>query len=297
MKTRAQAIEERRKKAEADAKKGEAPSAPGAALTLKCPACKETVTISANAPRNNDGNVECPECGCALDPKKAAAEPEPIPEPETKHAKSEERSRQGGGPTGPARLEGAAVLEPPPAYCNMCGAAWPRVDGRPFPNCGHTDGFVYDRSEAKELKPPAGHPQPTAEERAAWNEKHGIGNSIPIGGELSPGTRVTGYGGGGTAPFNPKRPPEQPVPPPALVRVGNMLFAAWGKMTFKVADYGQNISVGPFEISCEIAPGADVIIEGARLTQQMRQLADTAFHEQLAWYLTKVGIIEKKLGR
>lgn len=274
MKSRAQALEERRKKAEADAKKGIAPSAPGEAMTLKCPACEEVVTIAANAPTLANGSVECPECGGALDPKKTAttSEPDPIPEAEAKDAKREERPK------------GAA--EPPPAYCNQCGAAWPRVDGRPFPNCGHSDGFVYDRSEAKELKPPAGHPRPTAAEEAAHNEaKAKRTHEAVVGAMRDPAPA-----------FDPKKRPEQPVPPPSLVRVGNMLFAAWGKMTFKVGDYGQNISVGPFEISSELAPGADVLVEGARLTQQMRQLADLAFAEQLTWYLTKVGIIERKLG-
>ena len=295
MKTRAQVIEERRKKAEAEAAAAkETPKITVTSSALVCKSCSAQLDGAAveKATRRADGTLECPECGGPL--AGADASPAPIPEPKKSAADRPPK----------------ATLPLPPCFCITCGAEWLRVDEMPMPNCGHTDGFVHDRSQVKNLKPPAGHPIVSEEEKAAHAAKKGL--VVADVRDLPPGAKLVGYGGGGGGssytvgaggassadppPFNPKRPPEQPVPPPSLVRVGNMLFAAWGKMTFRVGDFGQNISIGPFEISVEIAPDADVIIAGARLTQQMRQLADTAFAEQLAWYMQKVGIIEKKLG-
>lgn len=224
--------------------------------TVLCPECLRE-NPAKDATRRADGSLECPECGAPCELTRAQEkEVESIPD---RRASQSALARP--------HANGEAAKQPK-AYCNECGTEWLRVDGRPFPNCGHTDGFIYDPAEAKNYGPPAGHPQPPPPAKKA------------------------------PAP-DPQRPPPSearlPVRAPELV-TGKRVEVAVGKMVFKLGDYGVNLTVGPFDAAGEVADGEDHAAAGMRLLAQLRQLADTAFAEQLAWYASRLGIIEKKLN-
>jgi hypothetical protein len=238
---------------------------PGA--TIFCKACSRE-NAAKDATRRPDGKLECPECGAPVDASKGDKpkdEPEPIPDRKAPPSPSSREQT--------ASEERPKATEPiPPAYCIDCGAEWLRVEGRPFPNCGHTEGFVHDRSKVKKINPPAGHPIPTDTERTTHRDAKEPHPQRP-------------------PPFEGRLQPEAP-----MMMQGNTLHVTIGKMVFRLGDYGVNLTVGPFETTAELAPGADRVIEGAKLLAQLRQMADTAFAEQLAWYSSRLGIIEKKLG-
>lgn len=148
------------------------------------------------------------------------------------------------------------------SYCPECGTEWPLVNGSPFRNCGHKGEPIDDPAKAKSYGPPAGHPRI----------------------DLPPQTRA------GTN----SSPPEMPTPAPTFTLTGKLLRVDLGKMVFRLADYGVNLTVGPFSATVEVENG-DITGTGAKVLKDLRALADTAFAEQLAWYCSRLGIIAKRL--
>lgn len=215
----------------------------------------KTVSPRDKATKRADGKLECPECGAAIDATASAPAAESIPPP-------------------PDAKRPTATQPLPQMYCSTCGTPWPRdAEGRIAPaGCPHREGMVDDPSKAEHWEPPAGTKAP---------------DDVAIDAALE-------------KPFNPKvaPAPEGELPPTLFppVRVdGNRLEADWGKMVFKVDAYGVNITVGPFTGTATVPEGADRVIEGAKLLRDLKAMADTAFAEQVAWYIQKLGILEKKL--
>lgn len=233
---------------------------------IKCPTCDE-VSPGSRVTVRPDGKLECPACGSALPPPSSNAgrlKPVPPPAPETPPAASQAQRRP-------------IATEPlPKVYCNECGAEWYRVDDKPFPNCGHTDGFVHDPAKARRYNPPAGHARLTALD----------------GGKGKPTAMIaTAGGGGGSLPAG--------VPSVAatssavmIARQGNRLTMEWGKTNFMVAQHS-SMGVGPFTLSAELPEGANEVDAARSMLADLRKIADEAFDETWKWYQEKLGILDK----
>ena len=194
------------------------------------------------APKRDDGRLECPECGAPVGKSKTTPPKENENEPEPK-VKAEEPK--------------------PRAYCDQCGAEWPRVNGMPFPNCGHTDGFVTDPSKAKNYRPPAGHA------RVIELDKKRESMARPA------------------AAGEPTKDVEAPPTRAAATSAESTLTVTWGKAIFQVVPYN-GFTVGPFSETRTITPNEDALVVADEMTGRLRAAADAAFVEQKNWYLARL---------
>lgn len=142
MKTRAEMMQEKK---DAEAKKASKTSAAertipilGTEVSVKCPACDETVTLKGLASRA-DGKFECPECAAPIESGvKSTKVEKPAEKPaEEKPTKAEETT------------SGARSAN----FCGKCGAEWPLINGKVSINCGHTRALrVDDPRKAENMK-------------------------------------------------------------------------------------------------------------------------------------------------
>lgn len=232
---------------------------------VACPICAAPIALSKVTMRA-DGTPECPACGAPL-PKELG---------------------------GPGRtLADVSVSDPAPKakpvmlpkiYCNECGTEWPRVQGRPFPNCGHADGFVDDPGKARHYNPPAGHPRLELVSRSCRAPSSLQSHDDA---HVDPGQRA--------APDAAPASREVPGGSVVLRREPQRLVAEWGKTNFMIQQYS-SMGVGPFSLSADVPDGADAKKVGEALLDDLEKLADEAFERQLAWYLRKLGVVRKEFG-
>lgn len=238
----------------------EMPLAPEGGV-IKCKQCDE-VSPAKGATVRADGKVECPACGA---PCKVEAGESPKPEP----AKVPTSLASNPVPREASREDMAGsvrVQDLPKAYCDTCGAHWPRLaDGKPHPNCGHVEGFVYDPAKAKSYNPPAGH------------QRLHVVRDEP---KPSP------------TPF--PTPTIEPVHVgrPTVAVQGDSVFVGWGKCMFRVGEFS-TFTVGPFTMSTTLAPGENKVAAAERMLAELKQIADRAFSIEAAWYAEKLGVAPK----
>ena len=210
-------------------------------LHRACGACGEASKASSWTKRAS-GESECPECGAP----EIASIVGVTARTEAKQFDNDE--------------------DKPRAYCNQCGTEWGRVNGKPFPNCGHTDGFVDDPRKAKEIKPPAGHP-------------------------ISP-LRESKIG----APSVKTYTEQAKELPEALRQKKTTLHVAWGKSMFRVADYS-TFTVEPIDLYLEIEKPEDALEVGRALIPELRKMADELFESTAEWYAEKNGIVYERIAK
>lgn len=245
-------------------------------LGHQCRDCDEYIAPGGSSSVRTDGQLECPECGGILEPAKAL--PESITSPDS-GTKTKIPSTNGleyadaaavmpKGELTPKQFIDAKRTPigknpPPQAFCNECGEPWPRVEDRPVPTCGHSDGFVYKPSEARR------HKAMLEEIRNAKTE--------------APKPEAT-------------KPEVPPTSKPEIVKgdprdghvILPMVRIEWGKSTFQPQAYS-TFTVGPFSMEVPIG-------EEHTARAKLKELASIAFQEQLEWYAEKLGVMEKKFG-
>lgn len=227
---------------------------PGTEGKVHCGTCNTTSDLK-DCSKRPSGELECPTCAAPI-------KPSDLPKGMAKAIDQGVQTSVTSDP--PRKLTNderppKATQPLPKMYCNICGAHWERVDGTPFPNCGHDDGMVDDPRKAKKWNPPAGHPRPDA--------------SI-----LPPLVS----------------PPLHPLSNAPASRSDDVhLRVEWGKAVFNMGDY-TSLTVGPASISTNI-PAEDVVQNpllmkeiGKMLTQQLRDIADDMYREQMAWFEKKL---------
>lgn len=218
----------------------------------QCRECGETVA-AAKCTRRPSGELECSECGA------------PIPE----EGFTEE-------------LRAAAKADAPreisfkrPVFCDQCGAEWKIIDGKPWPNCGHKEGFVDDPKKAKRWNPPAGHPRPPpADVVEAQRAQLAPAEKPPL-----PAPRVT-------VTDVPEAEPGIPGEKPCRLGV------EWGKVTINRGAYN---TIGPFSVYVDCGRH-EVLKVGVEMLDQLEKLADHAMAVQRKWYARKMKELEASEG-
>jgi hypothetical protein len=120
--------------------------------TLTCPACTAQVESTAATPRNQAGDIECHECGCAIPD-------EPLP---AKASTPVDAPPEASKTTADLAAEEDAKKKPDPAkrYCGRCGTELTWAASTYFYACGHVKadaGVVDDPRDAKGEPVPSPH--------------------------------------------------------------------------------------------------------------------------------------------
>jgi hypothetical protein len=264
LKTRSEALREKREREASSAKTSAAERTipiKGSGLPgyAQCEACHETVK-SADCTLRPSGELECSACGAPI-PKEGFTG-------ETHDAVKERLEPKPDATKGEARDLGFVR----PVYCNKCGAKWEIINGRPWPNCGHVDGFVDDPTKAEKWNPPAGHPRPPPDA------------IVGKAGEPRGDVRATT----GDVPASAARVRTTPLEG-GLVR----LDVEWGKVTFSRGHYN---TVGPFAVHVDCEP-EKVLEVGIHMLGQLEKLADHAMRQQHEWFVRKLSEIEAENER
>jgi hypothetical protein len=244
---------------------------------FQCSQCKAASEIAKCSKRAN-GDLECEHCGMP-------------------HDEADVKAGGVGGVSEP-KTAGPPQADQPKAYCDQCGANWPRLEvsqWKPFPNCGHTNGYVDDPRKAKEWKPPPGHPRPDPPPEVAMMKREpaiaGTQSYYSVGGggggAGEPNYGAGAAGGGGSAPTAQGQVRSTQLPN-GLVN----LHVEWGKVTIQRGHYS---TVGPFAIHVDCRR-EDALAVGIETLDLLEKLADHAMKKQRAWYLRKLEQIQKEEG-
>lgn len=235
---------------------------------VTCEACEAETPI---AKLEKDGDkFRCPECAgvIKLDGAKPSKKeekktpPKEEPTDDTDAGDDEEESESAEDvPASEKKTKGPKDGETA-GYCGECGSAWPFMDGKPWPNCGHKKAIRVD------------------DPRKATNMK-----------KLTPS--------GVTVP--PQGPIEVHVQPtssqPTISISGNRLSVGWGKVIFPVGEPRgfkfSNMEVAQQIITVELPEGADRVKAAREILAELQQIADLAFDTQFAWYKQKLGLLDK----
>ena len=254
-----------------------------------CEACEVTFDASSGT-RRADGSLECPECG-APEGSGSASGTKPVPTPT-----QTPKTRPGASsapettiPPQPVTVETTKGnrVELPRAYCEDCGAEWPRLaDGKPFPNCGHANGFTHDPKKAKKYAPPAGHAQLTPKQLDEASARAPKENFSKTQVQLNPKVDTS------RPPTNPPTIVNNMSASPDVRVQGNRIHVSWGKASFPVipGQFG-SFNTPDLDVWLELAPGANMVDVALGILPELQRVADEAFKRQLRWYLEKLDLI------
>lgn len=223
---------------------------------VTCDGCSKVIALADTTARPGDGIRECGNCGQAIDPNAAWKSPET----EAPKAEAEAAARAAAARS---RIHDEPT-RPPKSYCPECGTEWLLANGRIFPGCGHSGEAVDHPSKSRRINPPAGHPQhnvPPQQPKAA-----------PLMSEAaSPTTTVT------------------------KTEQGFFIRSVWNKATFRIDDYGVNITIGPFELSSSVHAEKDIEAAQDKHLVLLKRIADRAFDAQVDWYAVRLGMLAAKM--
>jgi hypothetical protein len=246
---------------------------PNAIVT--CAVCEESSKVGDCTKRESDGVLECALCGAPIEsapiattnveiakennpdvPMAADVKDPPAKAPATVEDNDQRVERADEIPPGPPRSKTLPFQAPmtetrartvlgvahppehvpaPETYCGECGAQWPIVDGKIWPNCGHEAPSVDSPTKANKYNPPAGASR----------------------------ARV----------------------------LGRTLYVTRGRATFPTVAYG-SFHIGPFNLSAELGPDANIIEVARSLRADLKKIADEAFEEELNWYEQKLATVK-----
>lgn len=239
--------------------------------SVHCKACGES-SLAKGASTRDDGTVECPRCGAPI-PHVRIVEPKGAPEP---------------GP-----IPGKSTEPLPKAFCDECGAKWARVDGRPWPNCGHDKGFVDDPAKARRYSPPAGQSRVAPaelEERRSTLEPRQPAEGLPArAGKTSDPAREPAH------PVTVASSPRQLGPETRLV--GTRIHVGWGKASFPVfpGKFG-SFNTPDIDVYLDVPEGVDPADVASVMIPSLEKVASEAFDRMLTWYLSRLDVIADKVG-